>query len=195
MCIMTWFSYRTAQYYFHGTPAFDVQPPVQNIRLPQDSATIQLPHSTIFLNPSSCDVHFPPYRQIFPVSVLSTKLLILTHHSRNHPAIFTPPRAQSLRMESAEVSLHALLVEVPAHYKLISWSIQITVFENCDFRSQVMLHSAFTNWDLIFIIIIIIVFCWKILNLFTMQFHVNNTEHRLDTSVTLSKCYISFSNN
>lgn len=85
MCIMTWFSYRTAQYYFHRTPAFDVQPPVQNIRLPQDSATIQLPHSTIFLNHSSCDVHFPPYRQAFPVSVLSTKFLILTHHSRNQP--------------------------------------------------------------------------------------------------------------
>jgi len=43
-------------------------------------------------------------------------------------------------MENAEVSLHALSVPVPdlihckkspAHYKLISWSVQTRVFQNC----------------------------------------------------------------
>lgn len=110
-------------------------------------------------------------------------------------------RARRLGRESAVVSLHALLGPVPdLIYCKKSPALQAdTLTSTHRSRSELWLQKPSNPLLSIcrlgyFLFSLIFVFSWKILNLFKMQFHVNNKEHRLDTSVTPAKFYVSVSN-
>lgn len=189
----------------HGPLASNLQS--KKLDFPRTWHQSRQPQRPIFLYPSSCHLHFPPkdasslsfdHQAPCPnILLLQSPLAVFLVETESF--VLYTAWARRMGMESAEALLHALLVPVPyplqkmpAHYKLVSQSIEIRVFQNSDFRSLVILYSAFENW--IFFWLLIFVFSWKTLNLFKMHFHVNNKEHKLDTSVTPAKFYVSVSN-
>lgn len=158
MVIITIFSYRTAQCYFHRTSAFKflswffgIQHPIQKVSPIQDRThlgqTTGSSDTPIFLYPCSCDLYFPPYRQMLQVSVWSTKLFVLTFSSCKHlwPSMFWKQRALSLaQLEQGHPELTVLSShhmhswyqsltrstpkKSPAHFKLKSPSVHVAAF-------------------------------------------------------------------